>query len=593
MSDIRRTVLLTALIAAAGAFGVEDARAQETLPGTVTEFALPVNPTSGSIPCSANIAGIVVGPDGNIWFTEPATRKIGKMTPEGVITEYATPSTNTCPLDIIVGSDGNLWYAAGRLSTTDGTVPGIIGRVTTQGVITEYSMGTHPIGSTSFGGVNYNGGRRALALGSDGNIWFPAMASTTSAAWRAGRITPNGTISYFSTTTQPQGFAAGPDGNLWYVASTTRIGKLTTTGVNSEYTVTCCTGTEIFTGPDGNLWSPSGGSIVRISTAGTVLSSYSAPSNNSSGALAADGTVWLNGIASGKLGNIDSQGQVKTLLLQTSSAFGYRMTVMSSGTVWLALDGSPGKIVRVVPGAGPATLQLAAIFSSAQKGSQSFLRFFNTSTSPGVATVVVRNSDDGQIRGTWTSPEIPAGAESQYSIATIEQGMVRPTESSRPAAVQEFYSIDVRAPFAGYFQHVLWRAGDGTLTNLSTCASNLRADATKLAAVHSSQLNKLYPSTVVVKNTGASAFVATLGIYDARTGAKLGNYTTGSIPAYGQLQLSVSEIEIGSGIGSPDPSTFHYVIKAEGTFPGFLQHLVSNNNVGVITDMSFACLLSP
>jgi len=33
----------------------------------------------------------------------------------------------------------------------------------------------------------------------------------------------------------------------------------------------------------------------------------------------------------------------------------------------------------------------------------------------------------------------------------------------------------------------------------------------------------------------------------------------------------------------------HYVIKVEGAFTGFLQHLVDNQKAGVTTDMSTVC----
>lgn len=48
---------------------------------TITEYSLP---TSMSIP-----QGITAGPDGNIWFAETHSDKIGKATPSGKLTEYA------------------------------------------------------------------------------------------------------------------------------------------------------------------------------------------------------------------------------------------------------------------------------------------------------------------------------------------------------------------------------------------------------------------------------------------------------------------------------------------------------------------------
>src|SRR2546428_13340694 len=52
---------------------------------------------------------IVLGPDGNLWFTEQNTSAVGRVTPDGVITEFPTP-TSGFPDDISAGPDGNVWF---------------------------------------------------------------------------------------------------------------------------------------------------------------------------------------------------------------------------------------------------------------------------------------------------------------------------------------------------------------------------------------------------------------------------------------------------------------------------------------------------
>ena len=66
-----------------------------TLNGTVTEFAIP----------SANGSpiNIAVGPDRNIWFTKQ--NKLGRVTPDGVITEFDIPTPNGGPTGLTAGSD--------------------------------------------------------------------------------------------------------------------------------------------------------------------------------------------------------------------------------------------------------------------------------------------------------------------------------------------------------------------------------------------------------------------------------------------------------------------------------------------------------
>src|SRR6266436_741926 len=67
--------------------------------GKVTEFGIPTN--------NSQPAGITLGPDGNLWFTESRADQIGKITPNGSITEYPLPSGVAS--GIAAGPDGNLW----------------------------------------------------------------------------------------------------------------------------------------------------------------------------------------------------------------------------------------------------------------------------------------------------------------------------------------------------------------------------------------------------------------------------------------------------------------------------------------------------
>jgi virginiamycin B lyase len=89
------------------------------LPAQITIVEFPVA-TAGSGPF-----GITDGPDGNIWFAEQYGNKVGRITPNGVITEFGFPGFL---LGIIPGSDGNIWF-------TDGAGKSI-GRITTDGVVT-------------------------------------------------------------------------------------------------------------------------------------------------------------------------------------------------------------------------------------------------------------------------------------------------------------------------------------------------------------------------------------------------------------------------------------------------------------------------
>src|SRR5258706_4936915 len=70
--------------------------------------------------------GITRGPDGNLWFTEYAANRIGRITPNGVVTEFVVPGVGA-PFAITAGPDGNLWF-------TD-TNTNQIGKITPAGLL--------------------------------------------------------------------------------------------------------------------------------------------------------------------------------------------------------------------------------------------------------------------------------------------------------------------------------------------------------------------------------------------------------------------------------------------------------------------------
>jgi streptogramin lyase len=71
-----------------------------TTSGVIAEFPIP----SGG-------DGITGAADGNIWFVEDSG-KIGRLTPAGAVTEFPIPSgAGSAPSAIAEGPDGNLWFA--------------------------------------------------------------------------------------------------------------------------------------------------------------------------------------------------------------------------------------------------------------------------------------------------------------------------------------------------------------------------------------------------------------------------------------------------------------------------------------------------
>ena len=63
---------------------------------------------------NSNLEFLVSGADGNLWFTEYDGNKIGRITPDGKITEYAIPTYQGLPDSIAAGPDNNIWFTEDR-----------------------------------------------------------------------------------------------------------------------------------------------------------------------------------------------------------------------------------------------------------------------------------------------------------------------------------------------------------------------------------------------------------------------------------------------------------------------------------------------
>lgn len=241
---------------------------------------------------SAGISGaptdITAGPDGNLWFTEIG--KIGRITPTGTATEFPLPSAGESPTAIAAGPDGNLWFiesGTGGGSLTDTTYTGgRVGRITPQGVVTEFplpSTDSQPTGITT---------------GPDGNIWFSnasecQLQPTPTCSDYIGRMTPGGALTNLpgAPNQDATDITTGTDGNLWlsdYISSV--IYRMTPSGAITQYNVPVASdcgglalpyGTyQVATGPDGNVWF-------------TTAQDCSAGQNWYLGSITPDGTVSL------------------------------------------------------------------------------------------------------------------------------------------------------------------------------------------------------------------------------------------------------------------------------------------------------------
>ncbi len=283
--------------------------------GSATASADRVRIKEFTIPSGAAADQITQGADGDRWFTEPYSNRIGRITESGSITEY--PAKMGEPFPIVAGP-GGVWY------TGHGT--GKIAVMDPQGTITIHKLPDSP---STYG----------LALGPDGNLWF------TGTAHEIGRMTPSGGVKEFMTPqgSDPYAIAAGPDGRLWFTEwDNKKIGAITTSGTVIEYPLPdpfSVVLESITLGPDGNMWfgEASGPVVGRISPNGTITE-YSLTGVGTISAITAgpDGGIWFTDPDVGSIDWISVSGLSLHVHKLQGGADPYGVTAGSDGSVWVA-----------------------------------------------------------------------------------------------------------------------------------------------------------------------------------------------------------------------------------------------------------------
>jgi streptogramin lyase len=126
---------------------------------SIVRFPIPAPPfTDQHLP-----AWNAPGPDGNVWFTEfnRTIHQVGRITPGGMITEFALPGSDSNTGGITTGIDGRIWVTeadANRVTVLD----------TDGSFVRSLAVHQQPFGIT---------------IGPDGNMWF-----TNALSGEIGRI---------------------------------------------------------------------------------------------------------------------------------------------------------------------------------------------------------------------------------------------------------------------------------------------------------------------------------------------------------------------------------------------------------------------
>ena len=239
--------------------------------------------------------------------------------------------------------------------------------------------------------------------------------------------------------------------------------------------------------------------------------------------------------------------------------------------------------VRINRNARPP-VRTGLMFSGVDPNALSYLRIHNTGNSPGTASVRLFDSRDGRFLGAWDSPMIQPNAAPQFSIREVE-GALQLQE--RPVT----YTAVITSNMTGTVQSVLHRAASGALSNLSVCTAGVTRAGRQIAGVHTSNLDLGYPASIAIRNDGAVAAAAQVGLYDARDGRRMAGLVTPEIGVNAELILPVRQLEAAARTAPPWDQG-HWTLKIENEFQGSLQQLVANQTPSILTDITTVCDLS-
>ena len=427
--------------------------------------------------------GITAGPDGNLWFTEYATSKIGKMTPAGVITEYTLAPT-AYPAGITLGPDGNLWFAESQDDK--------IGKITPSGVITEYPIPTP--GVTPYG----------ITAGPDGNIWF-----TEWGALNIGKITTSGTITEYPCNLPnyscnfAKSITSGPDGNLWFAPNLSeQLGVVTTDGAFSVAGF-LSSPVAVTTGPDGNIWATGSAEVYKI-TPGLY--------NNAGQYVSASVGYGFTGIARGSDNNVwfleqysDSGSQVVRITtsgveteipIPSPNSLPTGITAGPDGNVWFT-ENYANKIGSVVLSAvvtpavtlSPASLTFAGVAGGSSPPSQTFTVSSASPTAFSTSTTITFPPGDS---GAWLVIS-PSGNLTTNQVITVT---VNPATLSMAGAYSALISITA-----------------GTVTQTVSVTFNVAAPTTVNVTANPSTVSFGYTTGGAVPSPIAINFRSAAGTY--------------------------------------------------------------------------------
>jgi len=269
---------------------------------------------------AAHAGGIKVGPDGALWFVETTAQQIGRISTDGVVTEFPLEEGGISEDQgfIAVGPDGTLWFNMDDANK--------LGRITPAGEITQFDLpdGLSPI--------------RELVTGPDGALWVTSRGMSAIV-----KLTADGEVAAQyplpKQSSGPTGMIVGPDKALWFVeAGANQIGRITTDGQLTEYPISDENSfpLRLTTGPDNAVWFTMFGvnKIGRIDLGGKITT-FDAPDMGPVGiTTGADGAIWFTGYNSTEIGRMTTDGALTKFAVATYASVPYHIVSGPDGSLW-------------------------------------------------------------------------------------------------------------------------------------------------------------------------------------------------------------------------------------------------------------------
>jgi uncharacterized repeat protein (TIGR01451 family) len=206
------------------------------------------------------------------------------------------------------------------------------------------------IGSVTHYPLPTTGSLSNIGLGPDGNIWYTTYGPATTT--RVGKVTSSGAFTEYLNRTPnsryPASITTGSDGNVWYAElgpnNESRIVKISPSGtVLNMYEVANNYRSEsLVLGPGGDIWFASGGKIGRISTSG-VIDLYTIGTGSISAVTPGpDGNIWYTystGIGNRFIGKMTPLGIFANYSLPSAYGYARDITTGPDGNLWVTLPG--------------------------------------------------------------------------------------------------------------------------------------------------------------------------------------------------------------------------------------------------------------